>query len=196
MDFSSACCRSVMPSDHRLRRWLAGCLLLLPTLVLARGIVLDADSHLADRTLVLSARASIALDADVIEALDSGITLHFVLEGRLSRSNRFWLDARVAQTRREFAVTRHALSNRYSVVETGSTRAQTFSSVEEAFSALGELPEVLSVEREKLQAGAAYIARVRLKLETDELPSPMRPVVWLSPAWWVSSGWHEWTLMP
>ena len=178
-----------------LRSWLMGCLLLLPGIALARGIVLEADSHATDEALVVSARAGIALDADVIDALDNGITLQFVLEGRVSRSRRYWLDKPLVETRRVFALERHALSNRYSVVETGSTRAQTFGNVAEALAALGDFPDVLRVDRGKLEAGAAYIARVRLKLDTDELPSPMRPLVWISPAWWISSGWHEWTLL-
>ena len=178
-------------------RWLAACLLaLLSTTTLARGIVLDADSDLTHDALVLSGKARVALDADVIDALDNGITLHFVLEARVSRSHRYWVDKGLAETRRVFAVARHALSNRYSVVETGSTRAQTFGSVEETLEALGDLPEVLRIDKRALTPGVAYIARVRLKLDTDELPSPMRPLVWISPAWWVSSGWHEWTLIP
>lgn len=179
------------------RSWVAGCVLaLLPLIAFARGIVLEADSHLTEEALIVSARASIALDADVIDALDNGITLHFVLEGRVARSHRYWVDKRLADAHRVFALERHALSNRYSVVEAGSTRAQTFSSVEEALAALGDFPEVLRIGKDELEAGAAYIARVRLKLDTDNLPSPMRPLVWISPAWWVSSGWHEWTLIP
>ena len=185
-----------MPDWRRLLRpWLAICLL-APTLAFARGIVLETDSRLVDNKVVISAHASIALDADVIDALDNGIALQFVLEGQIARSHRYWVDKHLAQTRRVFVVARHALSNRYSIVETGSTRAQTFRTVAETLEALGELPDVVSIEKQSLAPGAAYIARVRLKLDTDELPSPMRPVVWLSPAWWVSSGWHEWTIVP
>jgi hypothetical protein len=31
-----------------------------------------------------------------------------------------------------------------------------------------------------------------LRLITEELPAPMRPLVWISPSWWVSSQWYEW----
>ena len=184
-----------MPDWRHLLPWIAGCLL-LPTLAFARGIVLETDSHLTSNKLVISAHASIALDADVVDALDNGIALQFVLEGQIARSHRYWVDKHLAHTRRVFVVARHALSNRYSLVEAGSTRAQTFRTVEETLEALGDLPEVVALERQQLEPGAAYIARVRLKLDTDELPSPMRPVVWLSPAWWVSSGWHAWTIVP
>lgn len=181
------------------RRGLLGllvALLLWPGLAAARGIVLDADSRITDQHVILDADASIVLDADVIEALDSGIPLHFVWEARLSRSRRYWVGGVLAETRRTFVVARHALSERYTLVEIGSTRAQTFKTVEEVLAALGSLPEILTVERTRLDAGASYIAQVRIRLSVEELPAPMRPTVWISPAWWVSSGWHEWTLRP
>ena len=117
---SSASCTSAKMRSGLLWQWLAACLLaLLSTTTLARGIVLEADSHLTDDALLLSGKARVALDADVIDALDNGITLHFVLEARVARSHRYWVDKGLAETRRVFAVARHALSNRYSVVEIG-----------------------------------------------------------------------------
>jgi hypothetical protein len=81
-------------------------------------------------------------------------------------------------------------------MEQGASQARTFPGFAEALAALGEIPQALRYPANRLVKLETYVARSRLRLVTEELPAPMRPLVWISPAWWISSPWHEWIVVP
>ena len=57
---------------------------------------------------------------------------------------------------------------------------------------LGRLESIPIIARERLSAGADYAARIRARLDIEALPSPLRPIAYLSPKWRLDSGWFEW----
>lgn len=177
-------------------------LLVLLCMVLAQpsaagGVRIDhATASLAEHRFTVVVSSTFALDEDVIDALDSGITLSFEVETLVYRQRRLWPDARVAGATRRFSLSRHALSERYSLLELDGGQARTFKTSDEALAALGQWTEILPCADCPQTPETRYLARARLRLLTDELPAPMRPLVWISPDWWVSTGWQTWTLSP
>lgn len=175
------------------------CLFLLAGhgLAAARGVEFEQTaSKVQDDQLVLGIHARFDLDDNVQEALDNGITLYFEVDTRLLRSRPFWPDQRIAASLHRFALSRHALSARYALVEQGASQARTFENFEDALVALGDIPEALHCGIKLLPPDGSFIARSRLRLVTEELPAPMRPLVWISPSWWISSAWQEWPVTP
>ena len=61
---------------------------------------------------------------------------------------------------------------------------------------LGELREVPLVDVAVLDKDASYRYRMKVELDIESLPLPMRPMAWFSPVWNLSSGWKEWPLSP
>ena len=163
----------------------------------AGGVRIDhATANLAEHQITVAVSSRFALDEDVIEALNNGITLFFEIETLVYRQRRLWPDALVAGTTRRFSLSRHALSERYSLLEPDSAQTRTFRTSDEALAALGQWTAVLPCADCLDAPPMRYEARARLRLLTDELPAPMRPLVWISPGWWVSTGWHTWGLSP
>ncbi len=183
-------------------RELARCLALLILLsassfAAARGIGLEqTGGSVVEGHLVVGVRATFTLDENVREAIDNGITLYFELDTRLLRSRPFWPDERIAASTHRYALSRHALSARYALVAQGAAQASTFENFDDALVALGEIPEALDCATRLMAPGGTFLARSRLRLVTEELPAPMRPLVWISPGWWISSGWREWPIQP
>ena len=164
---------------------------------IAGGVRIDlATATLADHQFTVALGGTFTLDEDITEALDNGITLNFEVETQVLRQRRLWPDARVAATTRHFALSRHALSERYSLLEVDNAQTRTFKTSDEALAALGQWTETLPCADCPETPKTRYVARARLRLLTDDLPAPMRPLVWISPGWWVSTGWHEWTVTP
>ena len=162
---------------------------------MARGVsITKGIASFEDAELVISIQASIALNETVEEALDNGITLFFEAETRIVRERRLWPDTQMLRSSHRFALSRHALSNRYALTDLASGQSRTFQTLQEALLVLGDLQRVLIADEAALPKQDVYQARARLRLMTEELPAPMRPLVWISPSWWVSSPWYEWTI--
>ena len=162
---------------------------------MARGVTITSGTAtFEDAHLVVSLQASITLNENVEEALDNGITLFFEAETRILRERRLWPDTQMLRASNRFALSRHALSNRYALTDLASGQSRTFKTLQEALLVLGDLQRVLVADEGVLPQQEVYLARARFRLITEELPAPMRPLVWISPSWWVSSPWYEWAI--
>jgi hypothetical protein len=193
MVFISACCKSVPMSRLLGLAWLA-LTALLPLGATARDVVIDsAVAVVEDGYLRVDAKATISVNDDVAEALNNGISLVFIAQTKLLRIRPFWVDETIAQSRHVFVLSRHALSDRYTLTEIAGKPAQTFKTLAEATAALGDLPRVLVLSAIRAGPEENYLGRFRLSLSVEDLPAPMRPLAYVSPGWWLSSGWYNWT---
>ena len=164
---------------------------------LAAGVQVNSARVTAEeKGFKLELASTFSLDKDVTEALDNGISLTFEIETTLQRQRSFWFDAQVTTSVHRFSLSRHALSERYTLQQHDGSQARTFKTIEEALAALGAWEERLSCEPCREHPRSRYVGRTRVRLLTDQLPAPMRPLIWISPAWWVSSGWQRWEVSP
>ena len=183
---------------HR-RRWLL-CLLLAvlwPAVAFARNITVESvASRVEDGRFIVDARLDVKLNPNTSEALENGITLQFELESRLLRPRRFWWDAQVTTTKRRFLLARHALADGYTLTGPDAEHQQTFKDVGAALAALGDVQGFVADDAISEQPAKQYRGRLRLRLDIEALPAPLRPIAYISPGWRLSSGWYEWVFVP
>lgn len=159
----------------------------------ARDIdVRSLTSHIDAGRFVIDALLDVRLTRNTREALDNGITLQFVLETRLLRPRRLWWDGELSNDARRFLLSRHALADGYLLGEVGGDRQQTYKRLDEALQALGTLDGYIAGVIEDPQPPRQYRGRLRLRLDIEALPAPLRPIAYVSPSWRISSGWYEW----
>jgi len=182
---------------EQLLAWL--CLLLLGCGTLWSGAVAAGDFTVSSATgrleserFLVDARIDVRLNANALEALENGVALEFELDGQLLRPRRLWWDARVAAATRRFQLMRHTLAGGYTLSESGRAQHLTFKNVDEALAALGEVRDFLVGDAGDAPETAHFRARLRLRLNIEALPAPLRPIAYISPGWHLSSGWHEW----
>ena len=84
------------------------------------------------------------------------------------------------------------LTGRYRLRNLEDGSARNYRSLDEMMETLGHLDSVPVVARERLSADSRYTARIRARLDIEALPSPLRPIAYLSPQWRLNSGWFEW----
>ncbi|MGE0482892.1 MAG: DUF4390 domain-containing protein [Gammaproteobacteria bacterium] len=164
-----------------------------PCTALASDIMV-AEAALNERNgiLMLDADIEFEFSSDAIEALDSGIPLYFELDVRLLRPRRYVWDVEIFNTRRRFAIERHALSNQFVLTEIITGERRLHRTLELALEDLARIRRLPLVEAASLELPNELTAAMRIELDLNALPAPMIPLAYVSPGWHMSSGWYEW----
>ncbi|NDP47856.1 MAG: DUF4390 domain-containing protein [Sulfuriferula multivorans] len=178
-------------------RWLAGLFLgiWLSGVVAAtapdKSAVKQAAIQITQQGYVLDADVNIVLNRTLENALTKGINLYFVLELELTRPRNWWFDENIAEPVRKLRIYYHLLLRRY-VVETGYT-TQTAASLSEALAMLGRVEAWQVLDRGALQPGQRYDARLRLRLDTAQLPKPLSIGAVSGDNWEMTTSWYDWS---
>lgn len=146
--------------------------------------------------VVLNPRLDLSLSAPVLEALHNGVPVALLLEARLERKRPWgWPELHGAEERR-YVITYHSLSDQYLVSEGEQSSPRAFPSRAAVLVAL-ESPEPWPLALpEDGEGDSPWRAAVRVRLDLDALPAPLRLVALFSPGWRIGSAWHRETLPP
>lgn len=140
--------------------------------------------------------AEIEPGREVREAVASGIPLRFVFDVRLHRVRRYLWNESMLRLEWGVTVERHALAGKYVVADEASGQRQIASSLDDALIMAGRLRRVVLARDDELGKARPIAGRLRVKLDIESLPAPLRPIAWVSPRWHISSPWEEWELGP
>lgn len=186
------CCARREPALRWLVALLLGCWLAVAGSVLAsdRSTVRDAGIRATPQGYLLDADIDVVLNPTLEDALLKGINLHFLVELELTRPRNWWFDEDIAEPVRKLRIYYHLLLRRY-VVETGYT-THTVATLEEALARLGRVEDWQVLERGALRTGKRYEGRLRLRLDTAQLPKPLSIGAVASDHWELATPWHEW----
>lgn len=173
--------------------------LLLAALFLCRPAEADfsvrsVDAQWIDGLYQLDARLGLFLSPQAIEALQKGVTLTIVVDIEVERARRYWLNDSVATLEQRYELSYHALSDQY-VVSSANTGVQlNFPSLQSALDVLGTVVDLPVLDRQLIDDESVYRARLRVRLDINALPPPLRVMAYVWPGWGLSSDWHTWTL--
>lgn len=178
-------------------RWLAG--LLLGFWLTVAGGALASDKSAVSQSAIRATPQGYMLDGDVNivlnstleDALSRGINLYFLLELELTRPRNWWFDETIAEPVRKMRIYYHLLLRRY-VVETGYT-TRTAATLGEALAMLGRVDGWQVLERGALVTGQRYDARLRLRLDTSQLPRPLAIGAVGGDRWELVTPWYDWS---
>ena len=184
--------------------WHAALALLVGTLLLglvaaapaaAQGIEIQrAALAPGEEGYVLQADFELALTPTLEDALNKGVPLYFALEFELIRPRWYWFNEKVASVRQQYRLSYNALARQYRV--SLGKLYQNFSSLPEALAFLSRVRVRDVVEPSALAKGSTYLAAVRMRLDTSQLPRPFQITAVGSRDWSLSSEWHRWTISP
>ena len=144
---------------------------------------------------VVDARIDFAFSEDNLEAMRNGVALTVIVDIELRRERGQWWDETLATRQLRYRIETNVLTGRYRVRNVGGV-ARNYRSLEEMTESLGRVESVPVIARELLSAGVHYAARIRARLDIEALPSPLRPIAYLSPQWRLNTGWFEWQVEP
>ena len=148
----------------------------------------------AEEGYFLEADFEIALTHTLEDALNKGVPLYFTLEFELIRPRWYWFNEKLANSRQQYRLSYNALARQYRV---GVGKLyQNFSLLPEALAFLSRVRSRDVVETGALAKGSTYMAAVRMRLDTSQLPRPFQITAVGSRDWSLSSDWHRWTISP
>ena len=189
-------------STHRLRTAAAALIALLCAIFLsfagpasAQGIeVRKPTIMIEDNAFVLDAQFDIQLTPTLEEALNKGVPLYFSLDFELIRPRWYWFNDRVVGLHQQYRLSYNALTRQYRLGV--GNLYQNYATLGEALEVMSRLRRRQEVEPGALRKDASYIAAMRLRLDTSQLPKPFQISALGSSQWTISSDWYRWTIGP
>jgi hypothetical protein len=176
--------------------WLA-LLLLLPGLALARPAfqVEAVETRLHGEELVMDALMDPALSPVALEALDNGVPLTLEVHYQVREASAWVWEESLVDRRLRFEIRYQPLAGRY-LVGPVPGGGRSYVTRDAAIAALGDLRDLPLLGRDELLAGKDYEIHLRVALDIEELPLPLKPMAYLLPSWKLSTGWTTWPLRP
>ncbi len=139
---------------------------------------------------VLAADFDFELSPRLEDALSKGVPLYFLVEFELTRPRWYWFDERPVATSQSWRVSFHALTRTYRVSSGALT--QSFPSLSEAMRTISRVRGWTVIERGQVKAETRYLAAVRMRLDTTQLPKPFQVSALANREWTLSSSWYRW----
>lgn len=172
--------------------WLAFVsLFLAANVAMAAGIAVErAELIPAEEAYHLNAEFGIEFNQEVEEAVNKGVALSFLVEFVLMETHSYWFDEEVSSASQVVRLSYHALSRQY-LLNSGSHQT-TFSSLQDALGALGNVHGWPVVEKSQLAKGSSYYAMLRMRLDQTRLPKPLQVGAIGSEKWNLISERHRW----
>lgn len=125
-----------------------------------------------DEGHIVNANFDFELTPRLEEALNNGVALFFAIEFELIRPRWYWIDEKAASARIDVRLSFNPLLRQYRL-STGSLQ-RNFSSFAEAMINLSRIRSWLVVERDRLPPETSYLAALRMRLDTTQLPRPFQ----------------------
>jgi hypothetical protein len=168
----------------------------LPALGAAGFVVTRVETRPQDDRYVMDARVDFSFSDTALDALDNGVPL--TIEVRVQvRSKGAWIWQRsLLDSRQLYSIRYQPLAELYQVSRLPDGPEVSFVTRAAAIDALGEIEGLNLLPRDRLDPGEQYEVRVKVSLDIEALPLPLRPMAYLRPSWDLSSGWTRWPLEP
>lgn len=151
--------------------------------------VKSAGLEQSEEGYLLNADFEFDLTSRLEQALNSGVSLTFVVEFELTRSRWYWFDEKTASERLQIKLSHNPLLRQYRL-STG-TLHQNFSSLTDAMRTLSRVRSWLVMDRDRVRADTPYVASVRMRLDTAQLPKPFQLSALTNRDWNLSSEWKR-----
>jgi len=167
---------------------------LLAATAYAEGISVNkAEARLSEDGYQLSASYDVSLTFAAQQALTRGIPLYFVGEFSLTRSRWYWLDETISQGEQTVKLSYNVLTRQYRISR--GALFQNFASFEDALNILARQSSA-AIPAGLLKKDGSYVAAVRLRLDTTQLPKLLQVNALTGKDWDLNSDWYRWVIRP
>lgn len=142
----------------------------------------------------LNANIDYQLSVPVRDALNNGVALAFEMQVDILQEREVLWNTVLASLNQRSRLEYHELSRQYILENLNTGIVETFSTLSSALRSLGEVEAFPILDASLLDPQESYSGQLRVWLELDELPLPIRARAYLSSAWRLDSDWYPWPL--
>lgn len=187
---------------HGLRRFASGLFLsMIFTLVfstpsMAAGFTIEnASATFNQNALSVNAKFDLNISDAVDEALHNGVSISLITTLDLYTKRRYIWDERIAQWIFSHHISYHSLTRRYILSSPQSAESSSFSSLEDLLNQIETFSFQSDILADTLpESKSGYTLQLRILLDKSALPTPLRVMTLISPAWRLKSKVHEWSV--
>ncbi|MDO9270108.1 MAG: DUF4390 domain-containing protein [Methylobacter sp.] len=156
--------------------------------------VKSAEIVLQGNNYVLSADIDYQLSARAKEALQNGVPLYWDVHIKTFRHREYFWDKTLVNADIRYRIQYHALLNMYRVRNEGSGELYNFSTLSAALDLMSTIRDFRVLDKSESERGERYAVGIKVTLDRDALPLPLRPIAYTNPQWYLSSDWTLWPL--
>jgi len=174
---------------------LGGLLLLMAQSALASSAqIIDAHAEIREDVVYLDVDLQIAFDAEMIEAMRNAIPLNLTLQAVIDEPRDWWRARTLAADDRHYRLEYHALSQTWLVTDVLEHEARSYSTLDGALRALRQVRAWPICSVHSLAGQAHLVGRVRMVLDVNKLPIPLRFPALFDSRWALNSEWFLWSV--
>jgi len=170
---------------------------LLPVLSYADAFgveVKNAEISMQGDSYVLSADMEYRLSARAMEALQNGVPLYWDIHIKIQQRRDYFWDKTLIRTGIRYRIQYHALLNMYRVRDEGTGALYNFSTLSAALDLMSTIHHFHIMDKSVHDSKERYDVGIKVTLDRDSLPLPLRPIAYINPQWYLSSDWTLWPL--
>jgi hypothetical protein len=143
----------------------------------------------------VNARFDLGFSEAIEEALHNGVNISLTIKLNLFKNRRFMWDEHIAQWAFDRGISYHSLTNRYVLSSSGKNGRQSFSSLNDLFDEIEAFNFQSDIQSDTLpESKHGYKLQLQVALDKTALPSPLRVMAYILPAWRQKSDVHEWII--
>lgn len=160
----------------------------------ASNIVINqAELQPLDDSYALYADTQIDFDDAIVEAVNKGVPLHFLIEFQVVKPWKYWFDDEIVTATSSVTLSYHALSRQYLVSNKGAHQ-KSFETLAEAKEALVRIENWKVLDKSLIEKGENYNAALLIRLDQSKLPKAIQVDAIASEKWNLTSQKYEWSL--
>ncbi|MGR9045414.1 MAG: DUF4390 domain-containing protein [Gammaproteobacteria bacterium] len=152
----------------------------------------DVDFSLQDGAYLLSAKISYRLTDTARDALQKGIPLFWDVLIKVEQQRQWLWDRVLVDYKIRYRIQYQALLNRYRVSNISTGESDSFATLPAALARMAIVHNLKLLDRDALLPGQHYQVGIKISFDREALPLPLRPVSYVNPQWYLSSGWYLW----
>lgn len=147
-------------------------------------------SATADDFYILNAEFELKFHPALEEAINKGISLHFLVEFQIVSPRKYWFDDEIETATQSIVLSYHALTRQYLVNQ--SSHQKSFSSLAEAKEAISRLSDWKVLKKSQIEDGEVYQAALLMRLDQNKLPKQLQIDAMSSEEWALNSKKIQW----
>lgn len=147
-----------------------------------------------DNVFYLDANIDYWFSEQVLEALNNGVPLNIVIEIQVIEKRNFLWDRTMVDVMQYYQLQYHTLTRQFVLRDLNSNNNYNFLTLQLTLASLGTISQLPVFSKQLLNKNRHYQIRIKPFLDIEALPSPLRPVAYISPEWQLAGKWYSWRL--
>jgi hypothetical protein len=153
-----------------------------------------AHAEIREGVVYLDVDLKLVLDKEMVDAMRNAIPINLSMISVIESPRDWWLPNEIASDQRRYRLEFHALSKTWLLTDTLEHEARSFSTLDGALHSLERIRAWPVTTAKHLEGRGPLVGRVRMVLDVNKLPLPLRFPALFDSRWSLNSAWFSWTV--